>query len=69
MSIAVDAMPSSRPRPRYLRGPDVLKVFDNMFFKNLLHLTPPVRRCRSLVAAITGDSTSATTTEFLDSIG
>jgi hypothetical protein len=56
---------------RYLPGARVVKVFNNIFFKHLLHLARPVGAADRSFLPIAGDDDSAKreVVEFLDSIG
>jgi predicted dinucleotide-binding enzyme len=55
----------------YLPGAEVVKVFNNIFFKHLLNLARPSSANDRSALPIAGDGVSAkaTVTEFLDSIG
>jgi predicted dinucleotide-binding enzyme len=56
---------------RYLLGARVVKVFNNIFFKHLLHLARPAGAADRSFLPIAGDDESAKgeVVEFLDSIG
>jgi 8-hydroxy-5-deazaflavin:NADPH oxidoreductase len=56
---------------RYLPGARVVKVFNNIFFKHLLHLARPVGAADRSFLPMAGDDDSAKgqVVEFLDSIG
>jgi predicted dinucleotide-binding enzyme len=56
---------------RYLPGAEIVKVFNNIFYKHLLNLARPAGASDRSVLPIAGDSAiaKATVTEFLDSIG
>jgi predicted dinucleotide-binding enzyme len=56
---------------RLLPGAEVVKVFNNIFFKHLLNLARPAGRAERSYLPIAGDSEAAkaAVTEFLDSIG
>ena len=56
---------------RHLPGADVVKVFNNIFFKHLLNLHRPVRAADRSALPIAGDSelAKAAVTAFLDSLG
>ncbi|MBO0691260.1 MAG: NAD(P)-binding domain-containing protein [Acidimicrobiaceae bacterium] len=56
---------------RHLPGAEVVKVFNNIFFKHLLNLARPAGAADRSFLPIAGDSQAAkaAVTEFLDSIG
>jgi len=56
---------------RHIPGADVVKVFNNIFFKHLLNLPRPASAADRSALPIAGDSelAKATVTAFLDSIG
>jgi 8-hydroxy-5-deazaflavin:NADPH oxidoreductase len=65
------ALTSSELLAQLLRGADVVKVFNNIFFKHLLNLARPAGAADRSYLPIAGDSAAAkaAVTEFLDSIG
>jgi len=65
------ALTSSELLARQLPGAEVVKVFNNIFFKHLLHLARPAGAADRSCLPIAGDSASAKAevTTFLDSIG
>jgi hypothetical protein len=65
------ALTSSELLAQLLPGADVVKVFNNIFYKHLLNLARPAGAADRSYLPIAGDSAAAKTavTEFLDSIG
>jgi 8-hydroxy-5-deazaflavin:NADPH oxidoreductase len=65
------SLTSSEWLARQLPGAEVVKVFNNIFFKHLLNLARPVGAADRSYLPIAGDSAAAkaTVTAFLDSIG
>ena len=65
------ALTSSELLAQLLPGADVVKVFNNIFYKHLLNLARPAGAPDRSYLPIAGDSAAAKTavTEFLDSIG
>jgi 8-hydroxy-5-deazaflavin:NADPH oxidoreductase len=65
------ALTSSELLAGLLPGADVVKVFNNIFYKHLLNLARPAGAADRSYLPIAGDSAAAKTavTEFLDSIG
>jgi 8-hydroxy-5-deazaflavin:NADPH oxidoreductase len=65
------SLTSSELLAQLLPGADVVKVFNNIFFKHLLNLARPAGADDRSYLPIAGDSAAAkaTVTEFLDSIG
>jgi hypothetical protein len=54
---------------RHLPGAQVVKVFNNIFFKHLLNLARPVEASDRSFLPIAGDRGKTAVSEFLDSIG
>lgn len=69
--LAAQALTDSEYLARFLQGADVVKVFNNIFSKHLLHLARPAGATDRTALPIAGDSQAgkAAVTEFLDSIG
>jgi predicted dinucleotide-binding enzyme len=65
------SLTSSALLAQLLPGADVVKVFNNIFFKHLLNLARPAGAADRSYLPIAGDSAAAkvAVTEFLDSIG
>lgn len=54
---------------RYLSGAEIVKVFNNIFFKHLLNLARPAGAADRSFLPVAGDAGKAAVIEFLDSIG
>jgi predicted dinucleotide-binding enzyme len=69
--LASRSLTDSEYLARYLPDADVVKVFNNIYFKHLLNLARPSGTADRSSLPIAGDraTAKATVTEFLDSIG
>jgi 8-hydroxy-5-deazaflavin:NADPH oxidoreductase len=71
LELNAKTLTSSEYLLRHIPGAEVVKVFNNIFFKHLLNLARPAAADDRSYLPIAGDSeaTKAAVTEFLDSIG
>ena len=67
--LEADTVTHSEYLRRYLPGAEVVKVFNNIFFKHLLNLARPVGAADRSYLPVAGDTGKAAVIEFLDSIG